>query len=129
MKYITTLLIGITLFLGCASKQKSSLVTAQQAVELIDKESNLQIVDVRTPGEYAEGHIANSTNIDIYDFEVFENEINKLSKEKPVFVYCRSGGRSADAVSQLLELGFEEVYDLDGGITKWMNAGLQTVKD
>lgn len=129
MKYIITILfIGITL-IGCSTNQKSSIVNIEQGLEIIEKEKKLQLVDVRTPGEYNEGHLKNSVNIDIYDFENFEIEVNKLSKDQPVLIYCKSGSRSKEATAQLISLGFEEVYDLQGGIMKWVSSGLETVKD
>lgn len=129
MKYIITILfVGITL-IGCSTNQKSSVVNIEQGLEIIEKEKKLQLVDVRTPGEYNEGHLKNSINIDIYDFENFEIEVNKLSKDQPVLIYCKSGSRSKEATAQLISLGFEEVYDLQGGIMKWISSGLETVKD
>jgi rhodanese-related sulfurtransferase len=129
MKYIITILfVGITL-IGCSTNQKSSVVNIDQGLELIENEKKLQLIDVRTPGEYSEGHLENSINIDIYDFENFEIEVNKLSKDQPVLIYCKSGSRSKEATDQLIALGFEEVYDLQGGITKWISSGLETVKD
>lgn len=80
-----------------------------------------QLVDVRTQGEYAEGHIAGATNIDIYS-ETFKNEISNLDKNTPVYVYCRSGGRSGKAMSIMKDMGFVEVYNLEGGMNAWQSS-------
>ncbi len=82
---------------------------------------NGQLVDVRTQGEYAEGHIAGAANIDIYS-ETFKNEISNLDKNTPVYVYCRSGGRSGKAMSIMKDMGFVEVYNLEGGMNAWQSS-------
>src|ERR1039458_2968592 len=83
---------------------------------------NAQLIDVRTPGEYAEGHLKNARNIDINAGD-FEDQLKKLDKSRTVFVYCLSGGRSATAAQKMGEMGFAEVYNMDGGIMKWQSAG------
>lgn len=91
--------------------------------EKIKTTPNAQILDVRTPEEYATGHIENSDNVD-WLTESFVLKTDKYDKTKPVFVYCKSGGRSAKASEKLAELGFTTVYNLDGGMLKWEAAGL-----
>ena len=81
-----------------------------------------QLVDVRTPEEYADGHLKGSVNININSGD-FEQKLGKLNKDVPVFVYCRSGGRSARAASKMESMGFKKVYNMDGGITAWGAAG------
>jgi len=81
-----------------------------------------QLVDVRTPEEYAKGHLKNSVNIDIRSGD-FADKINKLDKSKPVLVYCLSGGRSSAAASKMQDMGFSEIYNMEGGIMKWESAG------
>ena len=77
----------------------------------------VQLVDVRTPKEYEEGHIKNAENIDFYDDD-FLAQMNKLDKSQPLYIYCRSGGRSGKAAAQLSKAGFD-VYDLKGGFLDW----------
>lgn len=79
------------------------------------------LLDVRTPGEYREGHLANALNID-YRGTDFKDKIARLDKTKPVFVYCLAGGRSAAAAEILQKNGFKEVYDMNGGYLKWTAA-------
>ena len=79
---------------------------------------DVQLVDVRTPEEYDEGHIAGSKNINVFDKDFVDEAEQTLDKSKPVAVYCRSGKRSADAAEKLTEHGFK-VTNLEGGILAW----------
>jgi rhodanese-related sulfurtransferase len=93
-----------------------------QNFELKMKESNQPIlIDVRTPGEYAQGHLANAVLIDVNSSD-FKSRVSRLDKSKPVFVYCKAGSRSSSAAGVLTDLGFKEIYDLNGGITSWQKA-------
>ncbi|MCF6349719.1 MAG: rhodanese-like domain-containing protein [Flavobacteriaceae bacterium] len=84
---------------------------------------DVQLLDVRTPDEYNEGHIAKAKNINIYDDD-FLQQVTSLSKSKPVYVYCRSGARSMKAANKLKDAGFK-VYNLNGGIKGWLKKGFQ----
>jgi thioredoxin 1 len=81
------------------------------------------VIDVRTPDEFANGHLKNAKNID-WNGTYFENGIARLEKDEPVFVYCLSGGRSHAAAEKMRGMGFKQVYELDGGIMKWRAANL-----
>lgn len=85
------------------------------------------LVDVRTSGEYAQGHLANAVLIDIYSDD-FKSRVSKLDKSKPVFVYCKAGSRSSSAVGVFTDLGFKEIYDLSGGINAWQRANKPITK-
>ncbi len=119
---------GLLWILACGW---SPLVWAQKNLRAdeFDKKLNTttqaQVLDVRTPEEYSEGRLKNANNIDIQDAQ-FEKNIQKLDKNKPVFVYCLAGGRSTKAMDILLKQGFREVYNLDGGYMKWSLAGKPT---
>lgn len=89
--------------------------------------SNGIILDVRTPEEVAEGFIEGASAINFYD-EDFREKINLIQKDKPVFVYCKAGGRSAQAADMLQKNGFTKVYNLDGGIMAWENSGFSLAK-
>ena len=80
-----------------------------------------QLIDVRTPKEYKSGHIENAVNIHLYDQD-FKERINKLDKNKTVYVYCKAGGRSAEAVESLKINGFQHIVELDGGTDAWSEA-------
>jgi rhodanese-related sulfurtransferase len=81
------------------------------------------VLDVRTPGEVAKGKLAGASVID-FNAPKFEQKVSLMARDKPVFVYCRSGGRSGQAVALMTKLGFTKVYNLSGGITAWTAAGL-----
>jgi rhodanese-related sulfurtransferase len=85
------------------------------------------LLDVRTPNEYRAGHLAGSVNIDFYDHN-FEVNIDELDKRMKYLVYCRSGNRSRQAMFLMRDLGFEEVYNLAGGIISWNDHGYEIVK-
>lgn len=85
------------------------------------------LLDVRTPLEYAEGHIENARNIDLSNSN-FETEINKLDREQAVFVYCGIGVRSTKAAAMLRKKGFKHVFDLDGGYQDLVKVGMKSVK-
>ncbi len=98
-----------------------SVITADQGAALIADDPRVVVIDVRTAEEYAQGHIDNALNIDVQS-PTFADEIGALASDGRYVVYCRSGNRSAEAVRQMEELGFTEVYDM-GGLQAWMAAG------
>ena len=101
-------------------------VTVEQFKNLLIEQGGT-ILDVRTPEEWAEGIIAKAEKINYYS-DNFSAEVEKLEKKQPVFVYCKKGGRSSSAADILKEKGFVKIYNLDGGITAWIDAGNETVK-
>lgn len=119
------------LFLGLTSclKNHTDGIQVLDAAKYEKKitEPNIQLIDVRTPEEFNEGHIANAVNINFLADD-FEANVANLDKEKPVMVYCKSGGRSAKASARLKELGFKNITDLEGGISNWNSADKPTVK-
>lgn len=84
------------------------------------------ILDVRTPEEYAGGHIEGARNID-WNAGNFKDAVGDIDKNKPVMVYCLGGGRSAEATKTLRDAGFKQVYELQGGMMAWRKAGLPEV--
>ena len=82
-------------------------------VKKMKSSSDAQVLDVRTPGEWAGGKVANAHLINIQDPE-FKAKVTKLDKDKPVFIYCAVGGRSAQAAKFLTQNGFKQVYNLQG---------------
>lgn len=96
------------------------LVTAEEMQTILELE-DVQLVDVRTPQEHDEIRIANSQNIDFMS-PTFDEDVEKLDKDKPVILYCKVGGRSAKCAKKLKEAGFTKIYDLEGGISKWKHS-------
>ena len=80
------------------------------------------VIDVRTPAEFADGHIPGAKNFDIYDSS-FENAIKELKSDAVYVINCQSGGRSAKACAKMQELGLVGAMNLEGGITAWKKAG------
>lgn len=97
--------------------QNLNLISVEEMQELVHLE-DMQLVDVRTPAEYNEGHVPNAQNIDFWG-ENFDAKIDELDKTKPIIVYCKSGGRSAKCALKLAAKGFEKIYDLKGGFSQW----------
>lgn len=85
------------------------------------------LLDVRTPFEFNEGHIENARNLD-FSANTFEQEIEKLDKDQPVFLYCAIGVRSAKAASLMRKKGFKHVFDLDGGYQDLIKVGMKNAK-
>ena len=85
----------------------------------LEEDNNSVVLDVRTQEEVDLGMIPNSIHIDIYKGQGFLDEIQKLDKTKNYYVYCKSGGRSGQACAVMNQLGFENAYNLVGGITQW----------
>lgn len=102
------------------------LVTAEEMQSILELE-DVQLVDVRTPEEYEEAHIVNAQNID-FNSPTFDEDVTKLDKTKPVILYCKAGGRSAKCAKKLKEAGFEKIYDLEGGISKWQHSDKIKIK-
>ena len=82
-------------------------------------ENEIQLLDVRTVGEFKAGHIKGALNIDAMQAEKLENYAQKLDKNKAVYLYCHSGGRSQQASKRLKNIGFAKIYDYSGGYSEW----------
>jgi len=90
------------------------------------KNPGVVVVDVRTAGEYAAGHIENSINIDVESTD-FDSKIANLDKTVEYAVYCHSGRRSGIAADKMAKAGFEKISNLEGGIIAWQNANYPLV--
>lgn len=86
----------------------------------------LVILDVRTPEEFAEGHLDGAMMVDFYEDD-FAIQLGELDRDAPYLLYCHSGGRSGQTLAMMEELGFTDVADVSGGIVAWHEAGLQTI--
>ncbi|UQD56618.1 rhodanese-like domain-containing protein [Flavobacterium sp. K5-23] len=94
-------------------------LTQEEWIARFEEDDDSLILDVRTEDEYNDGIIANAKNIDFYKGQDFITELEKLDKNLNYFVYCRSGARSGKACEIMNELGFENAYNLSGGILDW----------
>ncbi len=96
--------------------------------ETLKTTTNAQIIDVRTPQEFAAGHLENAQNIDWLG-DNFDANAQKLDKTKPIFIYCKTNNRSSQAAEKLEELGFKNIYNMKGGLLKWDAEGLSKPTD
>lgn len=112
---------------SCSQGQNETSLSAMEFSRRIEQSPRAVVLDVRTPEEYAEGHLAKSMNLN-WKGSDFEKQIATIDKTVPVFVYCLGGGRSASAATRMRSKGFKEVYELQGGLTKWKDAKLPTIR-
>ncbi|RFN58581.1 rhodanese-like domain-containing protein [Marixanthomonas ophiurae] len=117
----------LILVVSCGQNNSSrvEVMDPHHFLETMESDEQSQLVDVRTTEEFGVSHLKDAQNICVTDAD-FQEKIKDLDKTKPVYVYCRSGGRSARAAKILEENGFTKVYDLQGGITSWDEQGLET---
>ena len=137
-KFIVFLLIIHTLFFSTGCKKNDSLtdgniifrdITPSEAYALIQENQgnmNFVILDVRTSAEYNSGYIEGAIDIDYYSGN-FETQLQAQDKNKIYLIYCHSGNRSDSAHDLMRDLGFREVYNLSGGITRWISEGYPIV--
>jgi rhodanese-related sulfurtransferase len=123
--FIVLFLAG--LFLGQAQDLLKTQVQVLRVSEYKEAIANnhVQLVDVRTAKEYLAGHINRAVNIDYFENDTFAGAFGKLDMSKPVYIYCRSGKRSKKSSEKLIKMGFEEIYDLEGGYLAWKSKGVK----
>ena len=124
-KVIVAIFVSALALSSCSSTPSAINLDAAGFAEQITK-ADVITLDVRTPGEFAEGHISGAINIDV-EGGTFETEIAKLDKTKSYSVYCQSGRRSLIAVDKMSASGFEKLSNLDNGINDWITNGLLLV--
>ena len=106
----------------------SKAISAEQFKQAIES-GEVQLVDVRTPREYAQSHIDGAINVNFASPAFVDDMIKAgIDKEKPLYIYCLSGARSAAARRKLAAAGFKEVYDMRGGVRSWYQKGYKLVK-
>ena len=98
------------------------VVSVEAAVSLLDEQPGITVIDVRTPGEFAEGHLEGAVLVD-YTAADFREAIGEFPRDGSYLIYCRSGNRSAGARQVMAELGFTDVTDIDGGVLAWSQQG------
>jgi rhodanese-related sulfurtransferase len=134
---LLTLVVALGLALGlagCGTDEPAGSTAGDASYEHIDAgtfadrvaERDVVLLDVRTPEEFAAGHLQGATNLPLAA-EDFGDRITGLDPDTTYAVYCRTGARSQQAMELMREAGIEEVYDLDGGITAWTKSGRPTV--
>ena len=124
----TLSLLSIVVLISCG--ETNSQVVQNIKAEKFQEFSALNdgiIIDVRTAAEFNSGHIKDATNINFYAND-FTDKLKIVRKNVPIYVYCRSGGRSSSAAKKMEKLGFSEVYNLLGGIGSWNSKGFKTIQ-
>ena len=109
------------------TKQEPSKLSATEFSEKIKATEDAVIVDVRTPKEFQKGHIQNALNLN-WNGSEFEKQLATLDKNKTIFVYCLSGGRSTSAAAKMRKTGFESVVEMPGGMMEWRANNLPETK-
>ena len=124
-RILSFILIAVSLMSSCqnrlssASKVSVNGVVKKEVFKEIIGLGKVQLVDVRTHEEFLAGHIDKAKNINFNDPNFKQTIAASLKKNKPVAIYCRSGRRSASALIILKEMGFKDIYDLEGGFLNW----------
>ena len=108
----------IFILLSCQDNKKFELLKYSDFKKKIES-SDVILIDVRTPMEFSQGHIQGSVNVDFKEEKDFQNYFENLDKSETIFLYCRSGNRSRKSAEKLIDLGFNKIYDLDGGFIEW----------
>lgn len=119
-------LSALLLLASCKDKSDARIITVLPTQEFHDATAGnkVQLLDVRTPEEFKDGHVTNAININVLEDD-FTSKAETFDKQKPVYLYCRSGKRSAKASAILKDLGFKEIYDMEGGFLSWEDEGLE----
>lgn len=130
MKRMRKLLLVITALLAltltaCSSGTATTLSPSD--FQALTQESGVVTLDVRTPAEFASGHLPDALNLDV-ESPAFAQGLAQLDPNATYAVYCRSGNRSKTALDQMDQAGFTKVQDLDGGIVAWQSQGLPVVQ-
>ena len=123
--YFFTFIFFMLFSCGLNSNSSINQMNSDELLDFIEI-NNAILVDVRTQDEYNSGYIENSLNIDYLSNDFSEN-VEKLDKNTPIVLYCRSGRRSSLSANKLSKLGFKEIYNLEGGILDWIEIGNSVV--
>lgn len=123
---IGLVMVSAVILTGCSSTSDSAINLDAAAFKAKTQEAEVIVLDVRTAQEFNEGHIENAININV-ESDTFLSQIESLDKSKSYAVYCRSGRRSADALTKMANQNFTSLTNLNGGTIDWTNAGFALV--
>jgi rhodanese-related sulfurtransferase len=116
--------LALVVFLGSRASADGA-ISPTEAASAIKEKKDLQLIDVRTPSEYADGHLAKAKLIPLQELE---SRLGEIDKTKPILLYCRSGHRSGNALKLLVGKGYAQAKHMEGGINAWQVAGLPVTK-
>jgi len=118
--YIVLLFLAFACFqVSCSNKNQKVHVVSTEVYKEIINDTNLTLIDVRTPEEFEKGALPGAINIDYFDEENFYKSYDAFDRNEPIYLYCRTGNRSLKTAEKLIEMGFEEIYDMEGGYVQW----------
>lgn len=124
MKNVFNISVLLFLTLGCSAQTSELLSPEQFKTQIAEESGSFKILDLRTDEEVAEGKVPGAGQLDFYDDE-FELKLEDLNKQTTYYIYCRSGGRSGKTRNKMKELGFQKVYEMQGGMNAWKAKGLE----
>ena len=116
---------GLTLLLLRSPAAGDGAVSPAEAARLLKQQKDLQLIDVRTPAEFADGHLAGARLIPLQEIAL---RLAEIDKQKPVLLYCHTGHRSGYALKLLQEHGYAQAKHIEGGLIAWQAAGLPVTK-
>jgi phage shock protein E len=122
MKHFFAAFFGVLIFANTVLGAEPTNITVDEAAKLVARDTNVVVLDVRTPAEFKSGHIKGATNINFRDKE-FADRISKLDKSKTYIIHCAAGGRSGDACKQIKDMKFEKMLHMNEGFNAWTKAG------
>jgi len=124
---IISALAALGLCTSCTAQSNVKVLEPKDFIEAATADSTAVIIDVRTPSEYAEGHLAEAVNLDWLDRKTFADGMGKLDKAHTYYIYCRSGRRSNAAAARMQAEGYR-VFDMKGGYMQWTKLQMPVVK-
>jgi rhodanese-related sulfurtransferase len=130
MKSLFTLIVALSIFAftNVANAADAKNISVDEAAKLVASNTNIVVLDVRTPREFQAGHIKGATNINFNDKE-FAKRVAALDKNKTYIVHCAAGGRSAKACEQIKTMDFKNMLHMNQGFNAWKEAGKPIEKE
>lgn len=129
MRFTTSfsfLLLFVLGFVSCSQQTETGQLTPAVFAEKM-KTTGVVVLDVRTIDEFNSGHIEGAKQLDYYETDSFNASIDALDKDVTYLLYCRSGGRSGTTYDMMVQKGFKNVYNLEGGMLAWQKANMPVV--
>lgn len=125
---MSVILLSAPILTGCEAKSQNlqapfSNISVKEANMMLSSANDIVLIDVRTPEEFAQGHVANARNID-FRAPDFATKVQSLPHDKTLIVYCRSGNRSGQSMQVFSHFGYRNVKNVVGGISAWESVGM-----
>jgi len=117
--------LALALSFQSGASAAQDAISPKEAATWLKEKKDVQVIDVRSAAEYAEGHLAQAKLIPLPDLE---DRLAEIDKRKPILLYCRSGGRSGSALKTLHDMGYTQAKHIEGGLSAWQAAGLPVTK-